>query len=310
MTVTVPLVSVVIPAFDAGPLLATAAGAALGQTLADIEVIVVDDCSPVDEAAALVGFAGDPRLRIVRHAANAGPTAARNTGIAEARGRFVAFLDADDDWRPEKLERQLAAVMARADPDRVFCVTRTVVNLADGRSIVRPVRGKRPDEPMDEFIFVSGNFCQTSAFFLATALARAIGWRELSTGEDHLFAIDACRAGAEYLLVDEPLATYNNDVRPGRLSGTVTLARGRRFMDEVRGLVSPKALLGYESRYLGVLLLRRNPLLGLGLVGRALASGALPPRFAATLLARTATPAGLYHRIRSHLLGRREAIPS
>jgi glycosyltransferase involved in cell wall biosynthesis len=303
-----PLVSVVIPAYNPGRMLAAAVESVRAQTLADWEIVVVDDRSPEDVAAALGPLLDEPRLRLVRHAVNGGPTAARNTGMAEARGRFVAFLDADDSWQPEKLARQLQAVMARPDPDRVFCVTRTVVNLADGRHVVRPVRGKRPGERLDEFIFVAGNFCQTSSFFVSRALATRIGWRELSTGEDHLFAIDAVdREGAEYLLINEPLAIYNNDIRPGRLSHTTTLERGRRFMDEVRGLISAKALTGYESRYLGVLILRRHPLRGVGLFARAVATGALPPRFAATLLVRTVLPAGIYHKARSRLLGRRGA---
>jgi glycosyltransferase involved in cell wall biosynthesis len=299
-----PTVSVVVPAYNPGSRLAATIESVRAQTFGDWEIVVVDDCSPEDVRAALGSFADDPRLRLVRHDTNGGPSAARNTGVAHARGRFVAFLDADDSWHPEKLTRQVAAVMARPDPDRVFCVTRTIVNLADDRHIVRPVRGKRPDEAMDEFIFVSGNFCQTSAFFLSRALARRIGWRDLVTGEDHLFAIDAIAAGAEYLLVEESLTTYNNDVRPGRLSHTTTLERGRRFMEQVRGVLSQKALAGYESRYLGVMLLRQHPVQGLQTLVRAVATGALPPRFAATLLVRTAVPAGLYHRVRSRLMGR------
>lgn len=299
-----PCVSVVIPAYNPGAGLAAAIDSVRAQTFGDWEIVVVDDCSPEDVGAALGAGTNDPRVRLVRHDTNGGPSAARNTGVAQARGRFVAFLDADDSWYPEKLARQVAAVMARPHPERVFCVTRTIVNLADERHIVRPVRGKRPDEAMDEFIFVSGNFCQTSAFFLSRALARQIGWRDLVTGEDHLFAIDAIAAGAEYLLVEEPLTTYNNDVRPGRLSHTTTLEQGRRFMEQVRGVLSAKALAGYESRYLGVMLLRQQPLRGLQTVTRAVATGALPPRFAATLLVRTALPAGLYHRVRSRLMGR------
>jgi glycosyltransferase involved in cell wall biosynthesis len=274
------------------------------QTMTDWEIVVVDDASPDDIAAALAPWRDDERVRLIRHERNAGATAARNTGIAATLGRFIAFLDADDSWLPTKLERQVNAVLACAEPERVFCVTQTIVNLADGRHVIRPRRAKRPDESMDEFIFVHAGFCQTSSFLVSRSLAAVTGFRELSTGEDHLFAIDLCNAGATYLLIDSALTVYNDDLRPGRLSNRRTLDRGRAFMDEVRGLISPKAMLGYEARYLGVLLLRHNPFKGSALVARAVVSGALPPRFAASLLVRAALPADLYHTIRARLLGR------
>jgi glycosyltransferase involved in cell wall biosynthesis len=303
-----PVVSIVIPAYNCSATLPATLQSVVAQTFQDWEVIVVDDASPEDVSLAMSGFAHDPRIRLARHPVNKGATAARNTGIAMAQGRFVAFLDSDDNWMPSKLQRQLDAVLAKPDPDKVFCVTKTIVNLADGRHVVRPVRAKRPDEPMDEFIFVSAGFCQTSSFFVSRAVARQIGFRELSTGEDHLFAIDACRAGAEYLLIDEPLAVYNDDIRPGRLSGDKTLLRGRAFMAEVQALISPKALAAYESRYLGALILRSTPLLGLRTIAKAIAVGALPPRFAIALVLRTYVPTTLYHRVRAAVLGRKTAV--
>lgn len=298
------VVSVIIPAFRCEAVLPVAVASVIEQTFGDWEIIVVDDHSPDDIASAMAPWSSDPRISLIRQERNLGPTAARNAGIAAAVGRFVAFLDADDRWFPTKLQRQFDAVLSRPDPDRIFCVTQTIVNLSDGRHIIRPRRAKRADERMDEFIFVSAGFCQTSSFFLSRTLAKTIGFRELSTGEDHLFAIDACNAGADYLLIEEPLVVYNDDVRPGRLSNRRSLDRGRAFMSEVGSIISKRALIGYEARYLGVLILRSNPMKGLAVVVRAVGCGALPLRFAITLLIRSATPAGFYHRLRSMLLGR------
>ncbi|WP_293883626.1 glycosyltransferase family A protein [Sphingomonas sp.] len=302
-----PLVSIVIPAYAVRGFLADAVKSVLAQTMTDFEVIVVDDCSPDDVATELAHAGPDPRIRLVRHAENGGATAARNTGIANARGRFIAFLDHDDSWLPTKLERQLAGMMARPDPDKVFCVTGTIVNLADGRHVLRPVRGKRPDERMDEFIFVQGGFCQTSSFLVGAGLARRAAWRDLPTGEDHLFAIDLCALGAEYLLIDAPLTIYNNDLRSGRLSNDKTLATGARFMAAVGGVLSAKALQAYEIRYLGPAILRRNPVDGLVRIVRAVAAGAMSPRFAGSLLVRTMLPDSTYQRARAALLGQRKS---
>jgi glycosyltransferase involved in cell wall biosynthesis len=109
MIAAVPLVSVVIPHHNDSDTLAAALNSALGQSVSNLEVILVDDASTENIDGVVAGI-GDGRLRIIRHDRNRGAAAARNTGIAAARGEFIAFLDADDSWYPAKLERQLSAI--------------------------------------------------------------------------------------------------------------------------------------------------------------------------------------------------------
>lgn len=104
-----PVVSVVIPTYKRAELLLRAIRSVLAQTCQDFEIIIVDDCSP-DHTAAAVQTIRDPRLRYLRHETNRGLPAGRNTGIDAARGQYVAFLDDDDEWQPQKLERQLKAM--------------------------------------------------------------------------------------------------------------------------------------------------------------------------------------------------------
>jgi glycosyltransferase involved in cell wall biosynthesis len=107
----VTLVSVVVPTHNRAGLVRRAVDSVLAQTVDDLEVIVVDDGSSDVTPSVLAELAAsDRRVRAVRHDEPAGPPAARNRGIDEARGRFVAFLDDDDEWLPMKLERQLAAM--------------------------------------------------------------------------------------------------------------------------------------------------------------------------------------------------------
>lgn len=106
-----PLLTVVVPACNVAPYIGAAVGSALGQTMRDLEVVVVDDGSADGTPAVLAGIR-DPRLRVVRQA-NAGLAAARNAGIRAARGRYLGLLDGDDLWMPEKAERQVA-VLERA----------------------------------------------------------------------------------------------------------------------------------------------------------------------------------------------------
>jgi glycosyltransferase involved in cell wall biosynthesis len=101
-----PAVSIVIPSFNRGHCIRACIGSVLTQTVGDMEIIVVDDASR-DDTAAQVSAIGDPRIRYLRHESNKGGAAARNTGIQAARAEYVAFLDSDDAWSPDKLEKQL-----------------------------------------------------------------------------------------------------------------------------------------------------------------------------------------------------------
>jgi glycosyltransferase involved in cell wall biosynthesis len=104
----VPQVSVVIPTHDRSAMLRLTLGSALWQREVELEVIVVDDGSTDDTAPAVARLA-DRRVRLVRHETPEGVSAARNRGIDEARGDWVAFLDDDDLWAPHKLASQLQA---------------------------------------------------------------------------------------------------------------------------------------------------------------------------------------------------------
>jgi hypothetical protein len=106
-----PDVSVVIPTCGRLDLLACSVAAALGQHDVSVEVVVVDDAS-ADGTAGWLAACGDPRVRVVRHEDRRGIGVARNSGVGAARGRWVAFLDDDDVWAPDKLASQLAAATA------------------------------------------------------------------------------------------------------------------------------------------------------------------------------------------------------
>ena len=106
------LVSVVIATYNMGRYLPRAVQSVLTQSYPNIEVLIVDDGSTDDTPAIVRQWDADTRVRVTRQA-NAGQARARNQGVAASRGRFVAFLDADDEWLPNKLERQMPLFAAR-----------------------------------------------------------------------------------------------------------------------------------------------------------------------------------------------------
>lgn len=112
---TSPLVSVVLPTLNRTHLLHRAVASVLGQSMGDLELIVVDDGSTEDVATVVEAFA-DSRTRVIRHPQCRGVSAARNSGIAAAKGEYLAFQDSDDEWCLEKLEQQLNQIRT-ADKD-------------------------------------------------------------------------------------------------------------------------------------------------------------------------------------------------
>lgn len=127
---TEPTVSVVIPAFNAAWCIRHAIDSVLAQSFPDFELIVVDDGSTDDTSEILRSY-GDALLVVSQP--NGGMSSARNAGIRNARGRYLAFLDADDRWLPAKLERQVALLDNR--PELAFCAATATLEAPDGQVV-------------------------------------------------------------------------------------------------------------------------------------------------------------------------------
>ena len=119
-----PLVSVVMPAYNQGAFIGEAIRSVLKQTFEDFDLHVIDDGSTDDTPEIVKGF-DDERLRYFRQE-NGGLSAARNAGIARSKGEFIAFLDSDDVWLPDKLARQVRAMRANPNCGLVACNFRHV----------------------------------------------------------------------------------------------------------------------------------------------------------------------------------------
>ena len=126
-------ISVIIPTYNRAHLIAKAISSVLDQTYHDFELIVVDDGSTDNTMEVINGF-NDPRIRYIRHDKNKGAAAARNTGIKAAIGSYIAFQDSDDEWLPDKLEKQLQA-FNDASP-KVGVVYSGVWRIVEGNKII------------------------------------------------------------------------------------------------------------------------------------------------------------------------------
>jgi glycosyltransferase involved in cell wall biosynthesis len=116
-----PTVSVVMAAKDYARFLPVAVESVFAQTVPDWELLVIDDGSTDETPEAVKPFLTDRRVRYVR-SDRLGQSRAKNLGVGLSRGKFIAFLDADDLWKPTKLEKQLALLLANPDTGVVFCL--------------------------------------------------------------------------------------------------------------------------------------------------------------------------------------------
>ena len=102
------LVSIIMPSFQTGDCLDSTIRSVLAQSYENWELIIVDDASTDETDKVVEGFLSDPRIRYFKNENNCGAALSRNRALREARGRWIAFLDSDDLWLPEKLEKQIA----------------------------------------------------------------------------------------------------------------------------------------------------------------------------------------------------------
>ena len=188
-----PHVTVVVPCYNAAPFLRATLDSALKQSHAPFEVLVIDDGS-TDQSAAIAASYGPP-VRVISQA-NQGESVARNRGIEVARGNWIAFLDADDIWLPEKLERQLAA----AEPD-VACIHTNFRPFGTNRHVRDVSKIPAAKRYTLERFFLGRSPIRPSTVMVPKWLpARFPTWTRFA--EDIIYFVDVCRLGKVVLLKD------------------------------------------------------------------------------------------------------------
>ena len=218
------LVSVVMPLFNGAPYVAAAVRSALTQVDSDVEVIVVDDGSD-DGGPALV--AGDPRVRVERQDRQ-GVSRARNRGIALARGAFVAFLDADDEWDHDKLSTQLAVLAA--DPG-VGAVGSYMRYLTPSGARVGVTGVAVTEQRLDEIRRARlMPFPLSTLVVRADVLRRAGGFDEDLAQAEDLDLLARIAAVAGVTAVPRPLGAYRLHGASASASGYTEQRRAARFV--------------------------------------------------------------------------------
>jgi glycosyltransferase involved in cell wall biosynthesis len=241
-----PVVSVIIPTRNRPAFVVRAVRTALAQTLTDIEVVVVID-GPDNKTAEAIAAISDPRVSTVSLLCPLGGSEARNIGIGRSRGEFIALLDDDDEWSPDKLSRQLE--LARKSPVRYPVVTCRLIARHTNIDEIWPQRQIKPRESMSDYLLCRDasirqgeGFIQSSTLFIPRELMLQIPFASgLPRHQDWDWLIrTAVHPGVEFLWVWDPLVVYHIDAGRRSISSNRSLGAS---LDWINGndLVSSKA---------------------------------------------------------------------
>lgn len=241
-------ISVVIPTRNRSSLISVAVQSVLQQTWMDLEVIVVIDGPDPDTELALAQLT-DPRQRVITLPQSGGATKARNAGVQVAQGDWVAFLDDDDEWYPNKLEAQLQLIQALSCLYPIMAC-RMTVKTPRGEFIV-PRRFPEAGEPISNYLFLRPNLIQGDGFFLTSMLLTRrqlmldVPFQEgLKMCQDLDWLLRATQVpGTELHFADVALGTWNLDEDRPRIG---TTGQWHTLFDWIqscrqRNLVTPEA---------------------------------------------------------------------
>jgi glycosyltransferase involved in cell wall biosynthesis len=204
------LVSIIIPTYSRPKHLQRAIDSCLKQTYTNIEVIVVDDNNPETEFRAetesLMELFKNNGIKYIKHEYNKNGAAARNTGIKNAKGDYLAFLDDDDEWDKYKIEKQISIIDKASHIGVVYC--KALVKSFKG-DVYLPIRGIIDGEHIAEYLFSNHGMMQTSTMLVNAKIAREVMFdEELIRHQDFDFVLRLIpKTKVHY--IDEALVTIN-----------------------------------------------------------------------------------------------------
>jgi len=205
-----PKISVIIPAYNSSDFIERTINSVLRQTFSDWELLVINDCSTDNTAEKIKSFCQkDPRIKYLETEKNSGGSATpKNIGIKNAQGEYVAFLDHDDEWLPEKLEKQLAVFENSNIPNLgiVFCGAKLIDENKKNFAVVNYKNKKSvfPDMLIRNPIF------SNSSVLLKKEIINIIGERDakIKYSEDYDMWLRIAKEGYAFFCVEEPLFKY------------------------------------------------------------------------------------------------------
>ncbi|WP_125780874.1 glycosyltransferase family 2 protein [Pseudoalteromonas rubra] len=207
-----PLVSIITPVYNAESFIAKTIDTVINQTFTDWEYVLVDDCS-TDRSYEFIKeqYKDDKRIRVIQLEKNAGAGVARNAGLAESQGQIIAFLDADDLWEPEKLERQVKFMREGGFP--IVHASYTFIDEND-----RVISGKvNVSNTVDLISYMRNTEIGMSTAIVDKAVVGDFRLENIRTRQDTKLWLTLLSRGFTAHGLDIPLVKYR--IRKGQISG-------------------------------------------------------------------------------------------
>ena len=202
MKAVMPLVSVIMPAYNASKYIEQAIESVLGQTMEDLELVIIDDCSTDNTYEKAKRYEEkDNRVLVLRNQKNSGVARTRNVGFEKSRGEYIALLDSDDVWHPQKIEKQIEIVKEKK-ADIVYCSYALVGE--DGKSIHKDFI---VPEETDFSQMLKENVIGCSTVLLSCEIAKKYKFTTEFYHEDYVLWMELlkdgfCAFGTKEVLVD------------------------------------------------------------------------------------------------------------
>jgi glycosyltransferase involved in cell wall biosynthesis len=275
----------------------------LAQNERDFEIVVADDGSK-DDPKSVIDHIGDSRIRYIRQE-NRGGGAARNLGIDNARGRFIAFLDSDDVFLPHHLQAMHDLLK---NTTNTAGYARIVVDRGDGRVILKPPRGLRPGEHMATYLLCDRGFVPTISLVVENQMAKrvkyTVGYRY---GEDTNFAINLYLAGCNFVMAEKPAALWRDTFDPNRSSAGRKGVRLIPWIEGLRGKIPEVAYHGCRGWIIAKGIAPTDKLGALKLYLAALWHRCYSPGLAAVVFLQIFLPDSFYRGLADTAIGRLKA---
>ena len=260
-----PLVSVVIPTRNRPHLVARAVRSALSQSLNPIEIIVVID-GPDDDTLQILCQIEDSRLKVKIIPLHLGSGDSRNAGVSEARGHWIAFLDDDDEWFPQKLEVQLQT--AQQSSHRYPIIACRLIARGEMGDCVRPRRVPGPKESVGEYLFCRKSLfwgkglLQTSTIFTMKDLLRRVPFKSgLKKHADIDWILRASTqegVGVEFVPRPDPLVIWHIENYRSRISNRADWRYSLSWIKTNRQLVTSRTFASFILTWVSESAVREN----------------------------------------------------
>ncbi len=228
------MISVIIPVYNRSHIIENTLISLTKQTYKDFEVVIVDDCSNDSATLEVIlnQYSNQLNIIYIRHETNKHGSAARNTGIMHAKGKYIAFLDSDDIWRSDKLS---LCMMQNIDKKTIL------YSKVKDRNIISPKKGVHPQQNVGDYLIINSGTIQTSSIFMHLSFCKSILFDEkLVRYQDYDFIIRSqLYHNANFKFIDEVLVFMTDNDSGSRISNSLSYEPGLVWIK--KNLLSPKA---------------------------------------------------------------------